>query len=204
VLAGCADGQGPQRLIDDLLLQGATAEIRESLERAGLLPDDDVTQQRRKRFWVAETALLGTALIKIVVALSRGHTNVGFLAILTVLASVAAVRLASPRRTARGDATLRDMSALLAPLAERERARGLGPSETAMVGAVFGLGAVTGGEWAQLSQLKPRPNEPRKSDSGCGGSGCGSSSSCGSSCGSSGSSCGGGGGCGGCGGGCGS
>ena len=199
VLARCAEGTTPQRLIDDLSLQGGTEEIRASLARQGLLPDGAVAQQRRDRLGIVQSVLLGTAFIKAGVALSRGHTNLGFLLILAVLASLAAVRLSAPRRTSRGDQALHHLSVLLAPIAEPSRDGTRAPDEAALVGAVFGLTAVAGGsEWAEIARLRSRPAESGSSkSSSCGSASCGSSSS-GSSGGDGGGGCGGGG-CGGCG-----
>jgi uncharacterized protein (TIGR04222 family) len=197
VLERCAEETDPQRLIEDLSLQGATEEIRESLVRQGLLPGPEVELERRRRRRLALAVLIGAAVVKAGVALSRGHANLGFLLALAALSSTAATRLASPRRTRRGDDTLRHLNALLARLRDPRHERGLAPHEATLVGAVFGLAAVGEPEWERLAGLHPRAT---RSDTG-------SSSwswSCGSSCGSSGSSsCGGGGGCGGCGG-CGS
>ena len=141
--------------------------------------------------------LEGTALVKAGVALSRGHTNLLFLLMAAAWAGFGAVSLASPRRTRRGDETLRHLGALLARLRDPSRGRSLAPHEATLVGAVFGLAAVGGAEWARLARLHPRATRPDSGSSSW-------SWTCGSSCGSSsgGSSCGGGG-CGGCGG-CGS
>jgi uncharacterized protein (TIGR04222 family) len=180
----------PQRLIDDLPLQGVTEEIRDSLERQALLPDAGVTRKRRRRLAIALVVLLGTAALKTLVALSRGHTNLGFLLILAVVATIAAVSLASPRRTARGEVALQDMGGLLGHL--RERHGRLAANEAALVGATFGLAAVAGPGWQEISQLK-ETRTARGSTSGCGaadgggGSGCDGGGGCGGGCGGCGS-----------------
>jgi uncharacterized protein (TIGR04222 family) len=199
VLSRCAQETDPQRLIEDASLRGATEEIRQSLVRQGLLPGPEVELERRSRLWLAQAVLMGTALVKGAVALSRGHTNLVFLLALTVLSAFGAQRLAAPRRTRRGDDTLRHLKALMARLRQPSRERGLAPHEATLVGAVFGLAAVGGSEWVRLAGLHPRVTRADSGSSSWSWS-CGSSSSCGSS---GGSSCGSGGGCGGCGG-CGS
>jgi uncharacterized protein (TIGR04222 family) len=191
VLSRCTRETDPQRLIEDQSLRGATEEIRQSLVRQGLLPGPEVELQRRWRMWLAQAVLMGTALIKVAVALWRGHTNLVFLLALAVLSAVAAQRLAAPRRTRRGDETLRHLNALLARLRKPPRGRDLGPHEATLVGAVFGLAAVGGPEWVRLAALHPRVTRSDSGSSSWSWS-CGSSSSGGSSCGS---------GCGGCGGG---
>ena len=205
VLERCAEETDPQGLIEDVSIRGATEDIRVSLEEQGLLPGPDVQLQRRKRMWLALAILVGTAGIKTAVALSRGHTNLAFLMMLTLLATLVTVHLSAPRRTSRGDETLREVGALLAPLRRTAGTQDLGPAEATLVGAAFGLAAVEGAEWARLARLHPRPpfaDSASSSWSWSCGSSCGSSG--GSSCGSSGGSSCGGGGCGGCGGGCGS
>src|SRR6185369_9479663 len=79
VLSRSMEETDPQRLIEDGSLRGATEDLRESLERQGLLPGPAVALERRWRMWLALAVLLGAALIKAGVALSRGHTNLGFL-----------------------------------------------------------------------------------------------------------------------------
>jgi uncharacterized protein (TIGR04222 family) len=189
ILSRCAQGTDPQRLIEDRSLQGATEEIRQSLVRQGLLPGPEVELERRWRMWLAQAVLMGTALIKVAVALSRGHTNLVFLLALTVLSARGAQHLAAPRRTRRGDDTLRHLNALLARLRQPSRERGLAPHEATLVGAVFGLAAVGGAEWVRLAGLHPRVTRSNSRSSSwswsCGSSSCGSSggSSCGSGCG---------------------
>lgn len=187
-------------IFDDQMLKDACEEYRLALQNRRLLPDDSIERARRKRFVVALLILLGVGGIKIVVALSRGRTNITFLVILMVVAVALATKVSFPRLTARGAAMLEDVRTLYGGL--KDRALSIRPGgatvEAAMLAAVFGVGALAGDAYAYTTGLFPRV----KSSSSSSGS-----SSCGSSCGSSsdsssGSSCGGGGcggGCGGCG-----
>ena len=202
LLEACRQPVRASSLLDDTALQiAATVECEPQLVRAGLLPDD-----RLKRVWTGlrTMALLflgSVAALKIVIALSRGRTNVVFLIVLSAAFGAIIYLVTNPSRTAAGDAMLADLRTLFAALKTRagfrRYAAGTGGHELALLAAVFGatsLPAVAG----PMQTLFRKP-EPR-SRSSCGSS-CGSSS--GSSCGSSGgSSCGGGGcggGCGGCG-----
>ncbi len=127
--------------------------------------------------------------IKIIVALSRGRTNVAFLIILAIASVIALLALGNPRLTRRGKNVLEDLRTLFQGL--KSRADSLSPgnaaAELALVAALFGTVALPIGAFPMRDQLFPPPSS--SSDSG------GSGSSCGSSCGGGGC----GGGCGGCG-----
>jgi uncharacterized protein (TIGR04222 family) len=176
----------------DPRLDRECSRVRGSLESMGLVPDRN---QLTLRLWstVAGVAvLIGVAFVKIVVALARGKTNVGFLVLLAIAFSAAAVGIAVMRRTPRGSAMLNDMRQLLGQ-ARHRLSHAPSSQEFALVAAVYG-------DSIHSSRAKQAfPVASRASSSGCGsaiGSSCGSSggSSCGSSCGGG---CGGG--CGGCG-----
>jgi uncharacterized protein (TIGR04222 family) len=162
------------------------------LQRMGHLPTGAQRVARRALLLGGGGFLLAVAAIKIVVALSRGRTNIVFLLLLMVLAVWVAAALAMPRQTSRGRRHLGELRNLFESL--RLRASQLQPggatSELAMLMAVFGATAVTvtsRNSW--LTILYPKPQ------ASAGDSSCSSSSSCGSSCSGG---CGGGG-CGGCG-----
>jgi uncharacterized protein (TIGR04222 family) len=176
----------------------AASAIEDDLTRAGLLTDEQAKGLGQRRVKIAIALLAVVAVVKIVVALSRGHTNVGFLILMGTAALFVARSVgASRHRTPKGDEAL--------ALAERHFARlktaaaGLAPggetNEIALAAALFGMGVLS----PLAKDLLVEARIARTSSSG--GSSCGSSfsSSCstGSSCSSS--SCGGGGGCGGCG-----
>jgi uncharacterized protein (TIGR04222 family) len=156
------------------------------LTRLGLLPDEEQKDARLMRMAVALAVLLIPAMVKLFVALTTGHFNVGFLIFLAILFTVVAVKMSRPRRTRAGDRMVKDLKTLFDSLKQRgaEVRSGASPTEFALMAAVFGMSTVP-----EAKKLFPQ----------AGGSGCGSS--CGSSSGDSGSSSCGGGGCGGCGGG---
>jgi uncharacterized protein (TIGR04222 family) len=165
----------------------------EELVRLGLLPDATVKSARSQRLGFALALLGGVALLKILVALAGGHTNIQVLIVLTVVFGFAAYKISRPRVTAQGEALLKHLRMLFGNL--KDRAGSLRPSsspnELALLAAVFGIGAIPVSAFPYAQKLYPKAASS-------------TTSTCGSSCGSSsGSSCGGGGcggGCGGCGG----
>lgn len=162
------------------------------LERRRLVPSAD---ERSRRIWLAAALaglLLGVAGAKVAIALGRGRTNVEFLLALATLSTGIGVAIVHGRlRTPLGNRTLEHLRSLLGGLRTRAKvyAKGLDPSELALLVAVYGLSGVPS-EAHPVRQTLLFPSRPdsRWSTSGCGSSG-------GDGCGG-----GGGGGCGGCGG----
>jgi uncharacterized protein (TIGR04222 family) len=180
-------------VLTDNSLKSALRPYRDTLERAGLMPNANVCRDRRNRLLLALTGLGVAGAIKIQIGLYLGKP-VAFLVVMIIAAMIIAAAISFPRLTARGEATLEDLTNLYAGL--RTQVNSISPgsatAELAMFAAVFGVGALAATPFAYAEDLfHQKKNEY-------------SSSSCGSSCGSSGggSSCGGGGGGGGgCGGG---
>lgn len=190
-----------ESIFDDSSLTGLCEQYESSLKRDGLLPDDTVQKARAYRFFVAVLILVLVGGLKLVIAFQRGRTNVGFLVILTIIATIVAAKVAFPRLTASGRAMLDDIRNIYADL--KSRAPFIRPGgatiEAAMLAAAFGIGSLEGANYAYARNLFPRASASKKGSSwttSCSSS-CGSSgaSSCGSSCGGGGC----GGGCGGCG-----
>lgn len=175
-------------IVNDRRLEHACADYEHSLSRLGLLPSPDDREARRRRFLMALLVLVGVASLKIIMALVRGHSHVGFLIIMAGIAVVLAYKVTYRWRTRRGNAFLADVRTLFAGLKDR-RARivpGGATSEATLLAAVYGLDMLPADAFSYVKTLYPKAV----------------SSSCGSSCGTAcGSSCGGGdgGGCGGCG-----
>ena len=176
---------------DETLHRAVTDECRPVLARMGLVPDTSQQLTRAFLLVVGASWLAGLAVLKILVALSRGRSNILFLVVEASLFCWLLYKATHPLRTPSGDALLADLRTLFAGLRQRGRSlvQGVDTQDFALLVAVFGMAA-----------LPPAFSFDRvfrkASDS--------SSSSCGSGCGSSsgGSSCGGGGcggGCGGCG-----
>lgn len=177
----------------------ACVDYATNLESLGLLPALDTRAARNRRFWVAIVILLGVAVLKILIALSRGRTNILFLIILSALAAYVTSRLSNPFRTARGEKFLQDVRSLFSTL--RLRADSLRPggatTDLVWLASAFGLAEISPILFPQVSALIKR--QPQRAGHGDGGffhSSCGSSSCGGGGCGGGGC---GGGGCGGCG-----
>jgi uncharacterized membrane protein YgcG len=176
------------------------------LEELGLRPGPAGWARRATLAVLAVALLWGVAWVKVVVALSRGRHNLGFLIALAAVFAVAAVALSRGARTALGQRMLGDFRSLFGQLRARagEPQRALSAGELGLVAAVFGtsiFSRVAFPEGARLERFGPEGRVEREGRTQAHGSSCGTA--CGSvaasSC-SSGSSCGGGGG-GGCGGG---
>lgn len=183
----------PQQLISDTDVTAAvTLDCEPELVRRGLLPSADQRAARRRLFLQAGGGLALVAGLKIWLAITRGHYNIGFLIVLAAIFLVAAAIAIHPRLTPPGAALLEDLRTLFGGL--KDRASSMRPqqggTDFALLAAVFGVAAALP-VYPDAQKLFPRATDSGSSSS---------SSSCGSSCGSSGgSSCGGGGGCGGCG-----
>lgn len=189
----CAAPSEAKELFAPGTFEVAAGEIEHELEQMGLMPDEETKAARQKLFLAAAALLFFVSVLKIVVALARGRTNIGILIVFTLVAIGLTYRTAMVGRTARGAAFLKELENLFRSL--KLRAKELRPggatSEVAMLAAVWGVPALPAETFGWSDKLFP------KATAGGGGSSCGSS--CGSGCGGG---CGGGG-CGGCGGGCG-
>lgn len=177
----------------DARLKATCQPSEQTLRNAGLLPNESIDHARWSRLLVACFILSGVAIVKILVALARGRTNIIFLIVLAIIAIFVAVKVSFPRLTESGKVMLADLRNLYSGL--KDRAFLLQPGgatlEPVLVAAVFGLDALESLGFAFTRSLFPLPKVSSES-------GWSSTSGCGSSCGSS---CGGGcgGGCGGCG-----
>jgi uncharacterized protein (TIGR04222 family) len=186
--------------MDSLVGCSACLDYTLNLEKFGLLPGPEIRDIRQRRLWIAIAILLGVAGLKILIALSRGRTNVIFLIVLASLASYVALRIGNPFRTAHGEEFLDDVKSLFANL--RLRADSLRPggatSDLVWLASAFGLSAVSSILFPHVSALLPRRPQREPGSGGWGSSSSwGSLSSCGGG-GCGGGGCGGGG-CGGCG-----
>ena len=174
-----------------------------NLEQLGLLPSPDTREKRRVRKQIAVGLLLGVALLKIFIAISRGRTNILFLIVLAILAAYVTSHISNPFRTTRGEKFLEDVKCLFASI--RLRADSLRPggatSDLIWLASAYGLTAVPEFVFPHVSAFFPRKplrnaGSTGASDSGGFFSSCGTTSCGGSGCGGGGC---GGGGCGGCG-----
>jgi uncharacterized protein (TIGR04222 family) len=207
-------------VVKDKNLKLALQSYQDALECAGLLPDGATRAARLKRLLLGLAAMVIVGVTKIQIGLSL-ERPVGFLAVMMIVAILIASAISFPRLTARGKATLEDITNLYSGL--RTQINSLTPggasAEMAMFAAVFGIAALAETPFAYAEDLFHRRfseasasssgsssgggssscGSPAVGSSSCGSSG-GGSSSCGSSDGGGGCGGGGGGGCGGCGG----
>ena len=184
-------------MYNDPTLHATCLVYEETLKNAGLLPNKQIYRARAVRFVFACLLLMAVAFLKVILAIDSGHTNVGYLIILMVVAMLVANKVSFPRLTESGKAMIADLQNLYSGL--KDRAPFMQPRgatiEPMMLAAVFGVGAIESANFAFPRELFPRGTKDQS------GSSC-ASASCGTSCSSGGSSCGSGcgGGCGGCGG----
>lgn len=186
-------------IFEDSRLQATCKPYEQTLKSVGLLPSETIAGARWTRLLIACGVLGGVAIVKILIALERGRTNVWFLIVLTIVAIFVAAKISFPRLTESGKTMIADLQNLYSGLKDRTLFLRSGGAtiEPLMLAAVFGVGALESSDFAFTHTLFPRAKAAAQSSSTCGssyGSSC-SSSSCGSSCGGG---CGGG--CGGCGG----
>jgi uncharacterized protein (TIGR04222 family) len=179
----------------DAKFKSVSSAIEERLLRDGLLPNLETMEARSMDFGLAVLLLVGIAAIKVIIALERGRSNIGFLIIFAVIACVFTYKVCCPRITLRGKQWLEDLRTLMVPLRSRlgSVSNQLGWKETAMVAAVYGLSALPANAYPFIGKMFPTADSNSSTSSSCGSSS-DSSSSGGSSCGGG---CGGG--CGGCG-----
>ena len=182
------------RPASDLFGDPAIRQVCESydreLTRLGLLPDAATISARRRRLMPVLALMLALALAKMYVGLTR-HRPIGFLILLTAGFVLLAWKVYNPWHTGQGSAMIAELRRLFRRLKARAGALrpGASTSETALLVAVFGLGALPKEKFPWARRVFPKASRDSS------GGGCGSA--CGSGCGGGGC----GGGCGGCGGG---
>ncbi len=196
--AGVTLGQ----LLEDSVVEGESELIRRHLRDKDLIVHGPILVKRQFLVGGAVLFLWILAMAKIVVALDRGHHNVGFLIFLSLIAPFLLSRLIRCTRTSAGDAVLGRVKAWYGKLYEQRLSFKLKQttSELTYLVAVFGCQALSLGISSAIPALQPTKRKASSWDGSGGDSSSFSSCGGGSSC-SGGSSCGGGSGCGGCGGG---
>jgi uncharacterized protein (TIGR04222 family) len=186
--------QAPAPAEHALASQSALAACKtyeKELEKKQLLASAKTRAARFTPLVIALGFTLGVAVWRIVYALSKGRTNIGFLVVLAVVCAVALVVAYRKRLTALGVDTLRGLERLYAGAKQRIAGSLSGSDgfDASLIAAVFGLAALPAADFPYLARVFPPP-QPSQGGGSDGGS------SCGSSCGGGGC----GGGCGGCGG----
>lgn len=200
----CSGPHSIEEMFKDPALRAEADGYATSLTQQGLLRDTGVVMSRLLVALPATVLLAGTGVTKVVVALSRGRYNVGFLIILTIVFTILVLATVGRRRTAAGDTVMRQLKQNYAQL--KTRAKGLhaggATNEAAMAAAVFGLAVLPPAAFPYVREMFPKASQAGTSGSSCAGSGCSGGGSSSDGGGGGGGCCGGGGGgCGGCGGG---
>lgn len=191
ILKFCEEVRRPEELFETTYFDTVEVDYTHELEQHQLLAGDDVHAVRRPLFLSAAFVLLFFSVGKIVVAVSRGRTNIGFLVLFTIFALLIARGVAYPRLTDRGQRFLDELRNVFQSLKLRAPTlrSGGANADVALAAAVFGVTALSPGDFGWAVKLHPRTGDGSSSSSS---GGCGGGSSCG------GGGCGGG--CGGCGG----
>jgi uncharacterized protein (TIGR04222 family) len=189
-LSHCTTARRLYEVLEDKRLVSLAEDYAAPLRESGLAADQEEMSRRRPAFLLVAGGLAAVSVFKIFVALSRGHSNILFLALMTLLVLALCWKIYASRRTAAGSRALRDQQTLFNRLRGRvERLASSGATnEAVLVAAAFGLTALPSIAYPFVAKLRKQSRNDTSSGSSWG-------------CGSGGSSCGGGGGgCGGCGG----
>lgn len=168
---------------------------QDSLTQQELLVGPPLLRRRERITWPARYLLLTVAAVKAVIAISRQHYNLLFLALLLAIFLLMLRGLRTQATSWSAQRLLTDLRMLFGRLNQRAARLQAGSSsaDMALLAAIFGLGALPLSVYAYVAELYPVPRH--SSDSSSGGTGDSSSG------GGDGGGDGGGSGCGGCGGG---
>ncbi len=172
---------------------------QETLTQQELLVGPPLLRRRARITWPAHWLLLTVAGVKAVIAISRQHYNLLFLAVLLAIFLLMLRGLRTQAISWSAQRLLTDLRMLFGRLnlrASRLQA-GSSSADMALLAAIFGLGALPLSVYAYVAQLYPVPRHSSDSSSGStgdssSGGGDGGGDGGGSGCGG----CGGGGGCG--------
>ncbi|WP_219136519.1 TIGR04222 domain-containing membrane protein [Janthinobacterium sp. UMAB-60] len=171
---------------------------QETLTRQELLVGPPLLRRRERITWVAHWLLVTVAGVKAVIAISRQHYKLLFLALLLAIFLLMLRGLRTQATSWSAQRLLTDLRMLFGRLnlrASRLQA-GSGSGDMALLAAIFGMGALPPSVYAYVAELYPVPRQATGRDSSSGGTGDSSSGG-----GDGGGGDGGGSGCGGCGGG---
>lgn len=172
---------------------------QDTLTQQELLVGPPLLRRRERITWPAHWLLLTVAAVKAVIAISRQHYNLLFLALLLAVFLLMLRGLRTQPISWSAQRLLTDLRMLFGRLNQRASRLQAGSSsaDMALLAAIFGLGALPLSVYAYVAQLYPVPRHSSDSSSGStgdssSGGGDGGGDGGGSGCGG----CGGGGGCG--------
>ncbi|WP_332862044.1 TIGR04222 domain-containing membrane protein [Janthinobacterium svalbardensis] len=171
---------------------------QETLTQQELLVGPPLLRRRERITWAAHWLLVTVAGVKAVIAISRQHYNLLFLALLLAIFLLMLRGLRTQATSWSAQRLLTDLRMLFGRLNMRASRLQAGSSsgDMALLAAIFGMGALPPSVYAYVAELYPVPRQATGRDSSSGGTGDSSSGG-----GDGGGGDGGGSGCGGCGGG---
>jgi uncharacterized protein (TIGR04222 family) len=180
VLEAASARQKPLELVRDPRIVGCCLRtIKPQLLNDFLIPDE---RQKIRRRWIGAGAValvLGLALVKILVALSRGRTNIGFLIVESALLTLPPLHTMRRVPTQKGTEVLNSLAGLFGHLRRRPDSwLGLEQPELVMLTAVFGTSAAPPAAQEFLRKMSSTP-QSGGCGSGCGGGGGGGCGGCG-------------------------
>jgi uncharacterized protein (TIGR04222 family) len=156
----------------------ACAAYQAQLEAAGYVRSERAMAAGKAIHAALVTFLAAVAAVKLIVALSRGRTNVGFLIGLAIVVLTVGERRRLSLTTRRGQRALAAVQGLLRGAKDRITSLGRGAlaDELLMVAGAFGLGVLPVVDFAFVTTLGVRPPIPvpaadSSSGSSCGGGG---------------------------------
>lgn len=191
IVLGVAAKMHPRELFQDELVRREAEQFVEPAKAWNLRPGPQHWATRAALMIAGLGLLWGVAGTKIAVALSRGHHNIGFLVILSILAAVLLGVVTMPQVTAAGRRAQRQLRQLFDGLHRRRHllSSNKTASELTFLAAVFGMSALPL-EFARAMRDLRIDRDQCATSSGFGGGSCGGGGCGGGGCG---------GGCGGCG-----
>ena len=158
------------------------SEAEQRLERYRLVTPKEVQQKGYQTAFLGALVVLSLGVYKLLIALAKGKTNVGFLIFMGVLGAIAAVLVTkAPRISRRGKAYINKLQARYIQLKAGISGLTQAIDDSALIFAValFGLRTLQGTPYQTLVSMF---GQATPSSGGCGGGGCGGGG-CGGGCG---------------------
>ena len=190
VLTVCRQRASPVLIEANAQVRAAGRDYQRHLLELGLVLSEGAMQKHRLSVWLAFAGVALVGIVKIVVALRTGHSNVMGLIVCLLFATIVLLRQVGHRLSWRGRAALKDLRTLFAHLQERgDSLPKTAISEATLLAALFGVYSLMGIDRRAWTRMFVRVDTSGSN---------GGVSGCGGGCGGGGGGCGGGG-CGGCG-----
>jgi uncharacterized protein (TIGR04222 family) len=163
-------------------------EYKRDLEKKGVLNNHSTLRQRKRTIVLFLAILIGVTAFKILLAIQRGHSNIAFLVILTIIFCVMALMTWPRRRTPKGDVVLQTLQIRTVKLRKKDKRylQNRYDNDADLHAALFSLSVLPALEYPYIKKIFPKESRPYGggviSAAGCGGGGCGGGG-CGGGCG---------------------